>query len=160
MGKGRCSPFLLNSSLRIHKIVANDKLLAKINREKDMTSTSKRGIHLAWIVVEDFKKAVKFYTEVVGFKVTSIAEEYGWAELCGEDGALLGIAQNNPDSEIGPGENAVVTISVNDIEAEIAAFQKQHVTIVGSMLEVPGHVKMQSVRDPDGNLFQLVQTLD
>lgn len=125
-----------------------------------MTSSSKRGIHLAWIVVNDFQKAVKFYTEVVGLKVSSMSEEYGWAELRGEDGALLGIAHQNADSEIAAGQNAVFTISVNDIQAEIAAFQKKHVTIVGEMLEVPGHVKLQSMRDVDGNLFQLVQTLN
>ena len=45
-------------------------------REVSMRTNS---IDLVWIVVKDFKNAVKFYTEVAGLKVVEMKEEWGWA---------------------------------------------------------------------------------
>lgn len=53
----------------------------------------------------------------------------------------------------------MITITVVDIDKAIAEFLKKNVTLVGDMLEVPGHVKMQTFKDPSGNTFQLCQLL-
>lgn len=123
-----------------------------------MTKVNKMG--LSWIVVSDFKKAKKFFTEKVGLKVYSSAEENNWIELGGEesDGALLGICQMD-DKEWPPGQNAVVTLTVDNIEKATADIASKGVKLVGGMIEVPGHVKMQLFVDDDGNKFQLVQDL-
>lgn len=118
-----------------------------------------KGIHLAWIVVADVEAAIKFYTETVGLALMEFSKEYGWAELSGKDGARLGIAQHTATSEIPVGGNAVITITVVDIDKAIAEFLKKKVILVGDMLEVPGHVKMQTFKDPSGNTFQLCQLL-
>jgi len=120
---------------------------------------SVKSIDLAWIVVKDFKQAVKYYTEVVGLKLMESNDQFGWAELQGENGARLGIAQTHEMNSIGPGENAVVTFTVEDIEAAKGAMVVKGAVCVGEIHEVPGHVKMQLVRDPDGNQFQLVEIL-
>jgi predicted enzyme related to lactoylglutathione lyase len=122
----------------------------------------KTSIDLAWIVVNDFKKAIKFYTEVVGLKLMEINEEWGWAELQGKSGARLGIGtchQNNPNP-VTPGQNAILTFTVEDIKKATADMAEKGAVCVGEMEEVPGHVRMQLVRDLDGNQFQLVQVLD
>lgn len=122
-----------------------------------------KSLGLAWIVVKDFKKAVKFYTEVVGLQLKEMHEEWGWAELGGHDsnGALLGIAVENPQAQspIGPGQNAVLTFTVANLETAIAEMKKQKASIIGNEEVIPGHVKMQTVKDADGNIFQMVELL-
>lgn len=122
-----------------------------------------KSIGLAWIVVKDFKKAIKFYTEVVGLKVIHASDEWGWAELEGQEGEgmRLGIAQYHSEcqDDVKPGENAVVTFSVDNIEKTSKDMQKQGATLVGKIVVVPGHVKMQTMKDHDENYFQLVEEL-
>lgn len=117
------------------------------------------GFHLAWIVVKDLEKAIEFYTKTVGLELKELSKEHGWAELSGPHGAILGIAQESSHSEVSAGSNAVVTITVPEINAAISHFKSRGATLVGKMLEIPGHVKMQTFADADGNTMQLVQTL-
>ena len=119
-----------------------------------------KSFDLAWIVVSDIKKARKFFTETLGLKEHAYSEEYGWIELCGQDGGtMIGIAQENEKTEIKSGQNAVITLTVDNLEETIAAFKKKNVKLLGEIMEVPGHVKLQMFTDADGNKFQLVQTL-
>lgn len=124
-----------------------------------------KSINLSWVIVTNFEKALKFYTEVVGLKVTELNEEFGWAELSGfEGGALLGIARQSsePNKEISPitaGQNAVVTMTVEDITQSKAELEKKGVKTLGDIVECPGGVKLQSFIDLDGNHLQLVQII-
>lgn len=118
------------------------------------------GIKLSWIVVKDLNSALKFYTQVVGLKVLQESPEFGWAELSGPDGSVLGIAQENPQMSNKAGTNAIVTVSVKDIDLARESFLKQGANLVGDVEVVPGHIKMQTFIDQDGNFMQLVQTLD
>lgn len=118
------------------------------------------SIDLAWIVVADLDKAVKFFVEIVGLELISIEKKFGWAELQGKDGgALLGIAQMSGHSPINPGNNAVVTISVENIDQAIAEMVKKGGKIIGELCVIPNHVKLQLFSDNDGNYFQLTQVL-
>lgn len=122
---------------------------------------SVKEIGLSWIVVKDLRAAVRYYTEVVGLKLMECNESYGWAELEGHsgEGARLGIAQENPQEKVKAGQNAVVTLTVSDLEKSKAAMVKQGAQCLGDVVEVPGHVKMQSFLDADGNCFQICQLL-
>lgn len=117
------------------------------------------GIHLSWIVVKDFNAAIIFYTDVVGLTLKEKTEEHGWAELSGPSGSLLGIIKANPMTEIPAGANAVVTITVKDIHVACEYFKQKGVSMQGEIMEVPGHVRLQSFMDTDGNHMQLVQEL-
>jgi len=119
-----------------------------------------KGIFLSWIVVKDIKKAIQFYTEVVGLQLNEHHPEYNWAELSGEGGARLGIAAECPQMAEKAGINAVMTISVDDIEKAKAHFKQKGAKLVGETIEVPGIVKMQNFEDADGNQMQIVQTLN
>lgn len=116
---------------------------------------------LAWIVVEDFRKAVQFYTETVGLKICEVHEHYGWAELRAEKGNFrLGIAQKNEHDGMLPGSNAVLTLTVEDLDKAKQQMLSKGARLVGEVMEVPGQVKMQMVLDLDGNRFQLVELLE
>lgn len=118
-----------------------------------------QGIELSWIVVKDIKGAIKYYTHVIGLDLKEYNEEYGWAELSGPNGSLLGIAQECPENDTKAGTNAVLTITVQDINKTIERYRKEGVQLVGEVIEIPGHVKMQTFRDKDGNTLQIVQKL-
>lgn len=116
-------------------------------------------MNLSWVSVSDIDQAVQYYTDVIGLKLLNKSEHYPWAELGSPDGegAVLGLAGQDPSLPVG--SNAVVTISVDDLEKEIEEFNKKGVKLHGEIFEVPGHVKMQMFEDLDGNHFQLVEML-
>jgi predicted enzyme related to lactoylglutathione lyase len=123
-----------------------------------------KSIDLAWIVVKDLKKAIEFYTEIVGLKLMESNEQFGWAELEGPSGgARLGICAPNSncpkESPFKAGQNAVVTFTVKSLDKAIAECMEKGAKLLGTMEEVPGHVKMQTVVDTDGNAFQFVEVL-
>lgn len=119
-----------------------------------------KEIGLIWIVVKDVKAAIKYYTDVVGLKLAEFNEQYGWAELEGyEGGVRLGIAQENPQEKISAGQNAVVTFTVGNLDQAKAAMVKKGAKCDGEVMEVPGHVKMQTMMDHDGNRFQICELL-
>ncbi len=115
---------------------------------------------LSWIVVSDIKKARKFFTETLGLVEHCNSEEHGWVEVGGtEGGAKIGIAQANNEDRAGT--NAVITFSVNHLENCVAELKKKGVKMIGEIIEVPGHVKLQTFVDTArGRIrFQLVETL-
>ncbi len=116
-----------------------------------------QGIFLSWVVVEDVKKAIEFYTKTLGFTLLEYHEQYGWAELSAGNGSRLGLGVYTDEEKLLPGSNAVVTIAVDDLEASIKELKEKGVSFVGKVIDIPGHVKMQSIRDKDGNMLQLVQ---
>jgi predicted enzyme related to lactoylglutathione lyase len=120
-----------------------------------------QSFDLAWIVVKDIKEAVKFYTETVGLKLLKLDEEFGWAELQGPNGgAMLGIAQENDKDPIKAGNNACLTFTVKDLEKSRDSFLKKGAKFLGEIMEIPGHVKLLTGVDADGNHFQLAQMLE
>lgn len=118
-----------------------------------------QGIYLSWIIVKDIKKAIQFYTQVVGLELKEYHKEFAWAELAGPGGSILGIGEENLAASMKAGTNAVITISVEDIDQAKADLVHQGATLVGDILEIPGEVKMQTFKDGDGNTLQLVQKL-
>lgn len=118
------------------------------------------GNMLSWIVVKDIEQAIQFYTDVVGFTLMVRSSEHGWAELSGPQGCRLGIAQENDKMGTKAGVNAIVTITVKSLDVARAFFEQKGARLVGEVMEVPGHVRMQTFLDADGNMMQLVEKLD
>jgi len=116
-----------------------------------------KGTYLSWIVVDDFEESIDFFTNVVGLKLLEKSPEYKWAELRGEEGAILGICGCN--EQMKSGKNAVVTFTVDDIDQAKAEMISKGATMIGDIIEVPGHVKMQTFSS-QGNEFQIVQKLE
>lgn len=118
---------------------------------------------MAWITVSDSAQAKTLFVDILGMQVRADAPEYGWMELVAKDGgSALGIGQYNPEysKEVKPGQNAIVTFSVDDIVAAKTVLEKNGVMLLGDIVEVPGHVKMLFFADADGNKFQICQLLD
>ena len=124
-----------------------------------------KGMELAWISVSDFEKAIKFYTEILGLKLLDKNDEWGWAELGGhEGGARIGIARYSSSideihSPIKPGQNALMTFTVDNLDQTIQEMKKNDVQFIGDVVVVPEEVKMQTVKDKDGNILQFVEMI-
>lgn len=119
-----------------------------------------KSIDLIWISVKDFDQAVKFYKEKLGLEQKDYNPEYKWAEFEGYNGgARLGICEYSEESPIAAGDNAVISFTVDDLDAASAFLKQEGVEFVGPVQEIPGHVKMQLVRDSSGNYMHLCQML-
>lgn len=121
---------------------------------------------LAWIHVTDMDKTKKLFVDLLGMKVVDDQPQFGWMELEGvEGGSRIGVGKaiegQDPDcSPIKPGQNAVISLSVSNIEDVRADLEKKGVNFVGEIIEVPGQVKMATFTDHDKNIFQLVENLE
>lgn len=120
-----------------------------------------KSTELCWIVVNNLKKAVDFYTKTLGLKLLNLTEEHGWAELQGkEGGTVLGICQVSEQNPLKPGINAVMTFNVDNMEKAKKDLQAKGLQMIGPEIVVEGHVIMQDFVDLDNNRAQLVQCLD
>lgn len=119
-----------------------------------------KATYLSWIIVSDIQKARKFFKDL-GMKELSFDEQFKWAEFQGkEGGALVGVAEKSDHDPEPAGGNAVITFSVDNMDKAKKELSSKGVKMLGDVLEVPGHVKMQTFADSDGNKFQIVENLD
>jgi predicted enzyme related to lactoylglutathione lyase len=120
-----------------------------------------KSIDLAWISTSDMAKAKKFFGEKLGLELTADTPEHNWLEFKGKDGgAGFGVGKDDPYSPIKSGQNAIVCFTVDDLVKTKQEFEKKGVKMIGDIVDIPGHVKMQLIADEDGNIFHLAQPLN
>jgi predicted enzyme related to lactoylglutathione lyase len=107
--------------------------------------------------VADLDKAIKWYSDVLGFELLYKVDEIAWAELrTAVNGATIGLGQREG---AGQGGNATPVFGVNDLDAARSELEGKGVKFDGDTMEFPGMVKLATFFDPDGNTFMLSQTL-
>ena len=91
---------------------------------------------------------------------TECSDQYKWAELRGEHGAMLGIGEASAESPMGgPVENALMSFTVENLDEALSSVASKSAKLFDGIQECSGHVRMQLVLDPAGNLVHLVQNL-
>lgn len=117
-----------------------------------------KSFDLAWISVSDIAKTKQFFVETLGMKIMEDNAQYGWLEIQGTDGgARIGVGACTSQGPLKPGNNAVISLTVDDILATKKMLETKNITILGDIVEVPGQVKLLLIQDPDGNLIHLCQ---
>ena len=105
-----------------------------------------------WYRVRDLEQARAFYRERLGFEEAYVDEEDRWARL----------VRGNTELAIAEGEReeaeAVLTLDVTDIKLEAERLRGAGVE-VGTVLEIPGTIRLLDVFDPDGNRVQLSEEI-
>lgn len=130
------------------------------NVEEGLKMSIKK-LELGWVTVSDFSKAKSFFVDTLGLEVFSGCDEYSWLELRGKDGGMiLGVGGASEECGIKPGQNAVMTMTVDDLVAKKAELESKGVKFISDIQEVPHIVKMVMFVDLDGNKYQLVQNLE
>lgn len=111
---------------------------------------------IAFLWAEDFDKAIKFYTDVLGMK--KVFESDGWCELSvpGTRNAYLAVNRWNRDGKAP--RNDFITLGVEDVEAFQALLDEHNVRLKGDVIELdqPG-LKMLKFYDPEGNVITLAE---
>jgi catechol 2,3-dioxygenase-like lactoylglutathione lyase family enzyme len=105
-----------------------------------------------WYRVKDLGLARAFYTEVLGFSETFVADESAWVALDRGD-TEIALAEGEPQSE---DEGGVATVDVEDVKAERERLERTGVR-VGTVLELQGAMRLLDVYDLDGNRIQFAQ---
>lgn len=117
-------------------------------------------MQLGWVVSNDPAKAQKFFSETLGLTLTSSSPEWGWYEFTGKEGGFtLGVGGSSDHNPIKAGQNAVISMNVDNVEQAVQVLKERGVNVVGDIMTVPGHVKIATFKDLDDNIFQLVECL-
>jgi len=105
-----------------------------------------------WYHVRDLEAARTFYRVTLGFDEAYVDEQDRWARLT-RGNVEVAIAEGDPDEE-----EAVLTLDVADLKAEAERLREAGVE-VGTVVEIPGTIRLLDVFDPGGNRLQLSQDL-
>ena len=105
-----------------------------------------------WYRVRNLGLARAFYTDVLGFTESFVADESAWVAL-DRDKTEIALAEGVPKSE---DEGGVATIDVEDVKAERERLEQSGVR-VGTVLELQGAMRLLDIYDPDGNRIQLAE---
>ncbi len=111
----------------------------------------------ATIFVSDMDRAVRFYTETLGFGLTYRSGEH-WAQIDAGDGLQLGLHAAG-EGVPAPGTAGSVQVGFNvtqPIEQVVEALGRRGVAFTGPIAEATG-VKLAFFNDPDGNALYLCE---
>jgi len=110
---------------------------------------------LIQLQVEDLDRSVRFYTDVLGFRVTERRDDLQFVHLdCGIENLQLGLSAGGTQPPA-PG-SVVLNFSVTgDVDAVRAGLEKQGVRFSGPTQVIPGKVRLAGFSDPDGYRLRL-----
>jgi catechol 2,3-dioxygenase-like lactoylglutathione lyase family enzyme len=105
-----------------------------------------------WYRVRDLEAARTFYCAKLGFDEAYVDDEDRWARLI-RGNTEVALAEGDPVEE-----EAILTVDVSDVKAEAERLRREGVH-VGTVLEIPGTIRLLDVFDLDGNRLQLSEDL-
>ena len=107
--------------------------------------------------VKDRQASVRWYQDVLGFKLLYEVAEMGWCELATEvPGVNVGLSEvEQPKVGHGP----TPTFGVKDLDAARKLLEAQDVRFDGPNRVIEGMVKLATLYDPDGNTLMLYEDL-
>jgi predicted enzyme related to lactoylglutathione lyase len=107
--------------------------------------------------VTNIDRAIKWYGDVLGFKLVYKIDEMGWAEMSTEVNRVnLGLGQVEKITGRG---NVKLTFGVKDIDKARAQLESKGVKFDGPTITIEGMVKLATFFDPDENISMFYQDL-
>jgi catechol 2,3-dioxygenase-like lactoylglutathione lyase family enzyme len=106
-----------------------------------------------WFRVADLDAARAFYRGTLGFEEAYVDEADRWARLL-RGSSEVALAEGGPEAA----EEIVLTLDVAEVKAEAERLRGEGVR-VGTVVEIPGTIRLLDVFDPDGNRLQLSEDL-
>lgn len=111
----------------------------------------------ATVMVRDFDRAVRFYTEALGLELRLRAGDE-WAEIAAGPGLMIGLHPWSPGHGPEPGKAGAISLGleVRPIEKAIETLRAKGVSFRGPV-EDNENVKLAFFADPDGNPLYLCE---
>jgi catechol 2,3-dioxygenase-like lactoylglutathione lyase family enzyme len=112
---------------------------------------------IATIMVRDFDRAVRFYTETLGLELKFRAGNE-WAEVIAGQALTIGLHPWSPGHGPEPGQASGISIGfgVDPIDKAVAALRSKGITFRGPIQD-NNNVKLAFFADPDGNPLYLCE---
>jgi CreA protein len=102
--------------------------------------------------VKDLDRAIRFYTDVLGFELAERRDDLQFAHLdTNVDGLQIGLSQQSEPKGSG---SVLLNIGVKDVAAARAALEARGVVFRRPTVVIPGKVALAEFADPDGNLLR------
>jgi predicted enzyme related to lactoylglutathione lyase len=116
-----------------------------------------KGLNTVSVPVTDWAKAKAFYHDTLGLPILLDIEEVGWCEF-GEAGKTTFAISLWRDATPPVRGGAIPVFAVDDCAKAVADLRKRGVKC-DDPVTYPGMVIYADVHDPEGNLFQIAQSL-
>lgn len=111
------------------------------------------------IPVDDPERAIKFYTDTFGWKITKAMEDY-WLAVTGEEGepGINGALMMRKKSSGGKGSNSYIcTISVKSLDETIEKVKAENGKVEMEKIEIPNVGWYVYAKDTEGNVFGILE---
>jgi predicted enzyme related to lactoylglutathione lyase len=106
------------------------------------------------LVVADLDRSIRFYEDVLGFKVRERRDDLQFAHITTNvPGLELGL--NQVSSPVPRPAGMVLNFSVRDVEAGRRTLEARGVKFAGPTRVIPGKVALAEFTDPDGHRLRL-----
>ncbi len=110
----------------------------------------------ATVMVRDFERALRFYTETLGLRLLYRAGQE-WAEIAAGEGLTIGLhAWGGRGPEPGAASGISLGLTVAAIESAVAELTRRGVAFRGQVADNE-NVKLAFFADPDGNPLYLCE---
>jgi catechol 2,3-dioxygenase-like lactoylglutathione lyase family enzyme len=113
-----------------------------------------RDTLLIQLNVADLGRSIRFYTDTLGFRVTEVREDLGFAHIAtGMAGLEIGLSKS--EKPVLPG-TVIFNFGIKgDIEQVRKTLEAKGVRFLGPTHTIPGKVRLAAFRDPDGYVLRL-----
>jgi predicted enzyme related to lactoylglutathione lyase len=113
-----------------------------------------RPVTTLQVVVADLDRSIRFYEEVLGFKVRERRDDLQFAHVTTNvPGLELGL--NQVAGPVPRPTGMVLNFSVEDVDAGRRALEARGVKFAGPTRVIPGKVALAEFADPDGHRLRL-----
>jgi catechol 2,3-dioxygenase-like lactoylglutathione lyase family enzyme len=129
-------------------------LLLPVDQAESAAGLSFRPLTTLQLLVADLDRSLRFYEDVLGFKVRERRDDLKFAHVATNvPGLELGL--NQVASPVPRPAGTVLNFSVRDVEAGRRALEARGVKFAGPTHVIPGKVALAEFADPDGHRLRL-----